>query len=260
METYFVNEFVTLGMDAYFNNRHEHFFEKHIIECLCGIYGNETILEIFKTKDENKFLEVLSSYGFSSSNYYAFLGHLEDFEKFKKLYLANPSLKTDTAHLVESDIITMFLYKCLVKGVTSEEMSRFENYFLNNFNVIKLHFNSSLDPNKTRELWEKKKKLMTDSVDLVEIKPEFLDGSVYEKYGTTLDDVKKMDYRMVEQLNSYIKSKMLTDSINEVEKNKKFPLSNVVITSGNGFVDALLIASMIITELSIGAIYYFLNL
>jgi len=101
---------------------------------------------------------------------------------------------------------------------------------------------------------------MTDSVDLVEIKPEFLDGSVYEKYGTTLDDVKKMDYRMVEQLNSYIKSKMLTDSINEVEKNKKFPLSNVVITSGNGFVDALLIASMIITELSIGAIYYFLNL
>lgn len=261
MEELFINEFLTLGMDAYFNKKQEHFFEKHIVECLCEIYGNETILDIYKTKDNGKFLESLTSYGFSSSNYYSFLGHLSDFEKFKKECVANPSLKSDIVHLVESDIITMFLYKCLVKSVSSEELLRFENYFLNNFNVIKLHFNFSLNPNKTRELWDKKKKLMADSVELVEIKPELLDASVYAKYGTSIEEVEKMDYRMVEQLNSYIKTRMSAESEKEdKDNNKKMPLSNIVITSGNGFVDALLIASVIITELSVGAIYLFLHL
>ncbi len=105
--------------------------------------------------------------------------------------------------------------------------------------------------------------MLTDNVELIEIKPEYLDEFTYAKFGTSLKDVKKMDYRMVKELNDYIKSKM-TVSIPEDRPKDKFSLSNInkrtVLSSGNGYVDGLLIAGIIATEISIGLIYLFLHM
>lgn len=261
MSNLFINEFISTGMDDYFNSKDENVFESHIIECLCDIYGKDLLKSVYDSRDESKFMEVLKSYGLSNSNYYSFLSHTMNYMKFKWENSVDSSIKSDTASIVEADIISMFLYKCLVSDLSNEEIAHFENDLLNDFNVIKLHFNTSLNPNKTRELWEKKKRIMTESIELVEIKPTYLDSETYLKYGTKLEDVEKMDYRMVEQLNSYIKSRRELELANEpVEEEKKNRLSNIVLTSGNGFVDALMIISIIVTELSIGVIYVFLNM
>lgn len=261
MSNLFINEFISIGMDDYFNLKDENIFESHIIECLCDIYGKNTLKSIYENRDEAKFMEILKLYGLSNSNYYSFLGHTMNYMKFKWEHSVDVSIKSDAAFLVEADIISMFLYKCLMSDLSNEEIAHFENDLLNDFNVIKLHFNTSLNPNKTRELWEKKKRIMTESIELVEIKPNYLESDIYLKYGTNLEDVKKMDYRMVEQLNSYIKNRMELDLSNKIQDvEKKGNLSNIILTSGNGFVDALMIISIIVTELSVGVIYIFLNM
>ena len=73
-----------------------------------------------------------------------------------------------------------------------------------------------------------------------------------------------MDYRMVEELNNYIKKRLNEEKTenSEVEKpkvNKKL-MANTVVSSGNGFVDALLIISIIATEISVGLVYLFLHM
>lgn len=258
----FINDFISLGMTSYFNKNNENIFESHIIECLCDIYGKEKVQKIYEAKDEAGFIELLHVYSMSRNLYDNFLRDTMKYEKFREDKKKNQAIKTDICSKLEVTVITMFLYKCLLIEPSLEDLSHFENDLLNNFSIIKMHFSSSINPNKTREVWDKKKRILSDNVELVEIKPEYLDEFTYSKYGTSLKDVKKMDYRMVEELNSYIKSKMAV----EVEDSPKEPktkiglLKNTALSSGNGFVDALLIAGIIATEMSIGLIILFLNL
>ena len=67
---------------------------------------------------------------------------------------------------------------------------------------------------------------------------------------------------MVNELNEYIKKRMIEDSSSdEIEDSKTIKLTPTsIITSGNGFVDAILMIAIIITELSIGFMYLFLHM
>lgn len=258
----FINDFISLGMDTYFVKGKSNTFESHVIECLCDIYTVEKIRGIYEAKDESGFITLIHSYGLSRNVYDNFLRDTIKYENFKEENKNDPSIKSDVASRIEAALITMFLYKCLLVEPSLEEISHFENDLLNNFEIIKLHFNTSDVPNKTRETWEKKKKMLVDNVELVEIKPEYLDEFTYAKFGTSLSDVKKMDYRMVEELNSYIKSKLANSIEVEAANQKKESIlpQNTVLSTGNGFVDALMIAGIIATEMSIGLIYLFLNM
>jgi hypothetical protein len=200
------------------------------------------------------------SYGLTQSAFDAFIKATNEYEKFKKQKEEKPSLKTDIASKVEIYVIKMFLYKCLINEPALEELSHFENDLLNNFEIIKMHFNMSLNPNRTREEWDKKKKILVDNVELVEVKPEYLDEFTYARYGIDIGDVKKMDYKMVTELNGYIKSKLMVITPEEPKPKRKFDFANTVITSGNGFVDALMIMAIIASEMSIGIIYLFLHM
>ena len=72
------------------------------------------------------------------------------------------------------------------------------------------------------------------------------------------DDVKDMDYRMINKLNDYIKNKLESNNVPTAIK-QRFRI-NSVLTSGSGAVDALLIIAIIATEISIGLIYLFLHM
>ena len=250
-------------MKDYFTTRKANTFESHIVECLCDIYGEDKIRKVYETRDESAFAALLHTYGLSRNIYDNFLRDTNKYTLFKIEYRKNPSIKSDIASKIEMLIISMFIYRCLLIAPTLEEISHFENNLLNNFEMIKWHFNTSLTPNKTREVWDKKKRMLTDNVELIEIKPEYLDEFTYAKFGTSLQDVKKMDYRMVEELNSYIKDKINTL---EVEADKVRPpkskkiFANTALSTGSGFADAVLIASIIATEMSIGLIYLFLHM
>lgn len=265
-KTVFINDFISMGMASYFGNTKTDIFECHIVECLCDIYGRDRIKAVYDARSEAGFVSLLHTFGMSRNLYDNLLRDMNKYEKFREENKKDPSVKSDMASKIETTIITMFLYKCLLVEPSLEEISHFENNLLNNFEVIKLHFNTSLSPSRTREIWDKKKKMLQDNVELVEIKPKYLDEFTYAKFGTSLKDVKKMDYRMVEELNSYITSKLEVSAEEENKARPKTKLSdiklsrNTVLSSGNGFVDAILIAGIIATEMSIGLIYLFLHM
>lgn len=262
-ESVFINDFIQIGMTDYFTKRVTSTFESHIIECLADIYGEDKLKHTFETKNEAAFVSLIHTYGLSRNIYDNFLRDTNKYTKFKIENKKNPAIKSDVASKIEVSIITMFIYKCLLIDPTMEELSHFENNLLNNFEMIKWHFNTSVDPNKTREVWDKKKRMLTDNVELIEIKPEYLDEFTYARFGTSLQDVKKMDYRMVEELNNYIKDKMNTMTIEAETKNRKPSkkvFANTVLSTGSGFADAILIAAIIATEMSIGLIYLFLHM
>ncbi len=259
----FVNEFIELGLKSFFQKDSNNPLERHIVECLCDVYGTDCIKSIYDTHDEGSFTSTLFKYGLSRTNYDNFLRDTIKYEKFRKENAKDPALKSDIASKIEVHLIIMFLHKCLLIEPTLEEIGHFENNLLNNFEIIKLHFNTSINPNRTRDIWNKKKRMLEDNVELVEIKPDYLDEFTYAKFGTSLKDVKQMDYRMVEELNCYIKSKMQLDVTKEPEKSKldlKSLKRNTVLSTGNGFVDALFIAAIMATEVSIGLIYLFLHM
>ena len=254
----FINNFIDFGMHEYFYGNGVFSFERHVIECLIHIYGKKELKNIYDTKNEDSFSEIIFKYGVKDSVYDNFLRDTAKYDKFKKEKENNLALKTDVASTIEISLATLYLQRCLSYTPTSEDIVGFENELLNDFDVIKFHFNTSLEPNKTREFWEKKKKLLSDDIELVEIKPEYLDEFTYARFGVKLEEVKKMDYRMVDQLNKYIKTKLKEDEDNSGTSKNKIN-ANTIITSGNGFIDALLIISIIVTEISIGLIYYFLH-
>lgn len=263
-ETVFVNVFISTGMFDYFVQGKSNTFEAHIVECLADIYGEEKLKKVFDAKDEAGFTTLLHTYGLSHNVYDNFLRDTIRYIKFKQEKEKEPSIKSDIASKIEVSIITMFLYKCLLIEPTLEEISHFENNLLNNFEMIKMHFNMSLNPNRTRDIWDKKKRMLTDNVELVEIKPEYLDEFTYAKFGTSLQDVKKMDYRMVTELNKYIKEKMESFTVEEPTRQNPKSLKDFFmktsVSTGSGFADAILIAAIIATEMSIGLIYLFLHM
>ncbi len=258
----FINKFISIGLNDFFLNNSSSNFEAHIIECLCDIYGQDDIKRAYITRDESLFIDLIYKYGFSKTMYDNFIRDTLKYEVFKQKNAQNPALKSDIASKIEVSVITMFLYKCLLLEPSLEEISHFENNLLNNFAIIKMHFNTSVNPNRTREVWDKKKRMMIENVELIEIKPEYLDEATYTKYGTSLQDVKKMDYRMVNQLNSYIQSKQSLEVDGNTKRKSleiKSLLRNTAISSGNGYVDALIIASIIATGVSLTLIYIFLH-
>lgn len=256
----FINNFISYGLAYYFDKKGDYVFEGHVIECLCDIYGKDNLKRIYETKDESAFIDLMRTYGLANNLYDNFIRDTNLYEKFKMQKNNDPSVKSDILSKVEMSLVTMYIYRCFLIEPTLEELSHFENDLLNNFEIIKMHFNCSLDPNKVREVWSKKKRMIDDNVNLVRIVPNYLDDFTYAKYGTSLAEVEKMDYRMVEELNSYITSKQALEVKDEPVEKKKFNLfANTALSSGNGFVDAILIASIIATEFSIGLIYLFLH-
>lgn len=259
----FINDFISMGMAAFFGDTKKDVFERHIVECLCDIYGRDKVKAVYEARDEAGFINLLHTFGMDKNLYDNLLRDMNKYESFRRENEKDPSVKSDLASKIEVTLIQMFLYKCLLLEPTLEEICHFENNLLNNFEIIKLHFNTSLSPCRTREIWEKKKKMLQDNVELVEIKPKYLDDFTYAKFGTSLKEVKKMDYRMVDELNNYINSKMAITVEDEKPRRRTsdFKLTrNTVLSSGNGFVDALLIAGVIATEISIALIYLFLHL
>lgn len=254
----FINEFLTIGFNDYFYAGNKTSFESHIIECLKDIYGVANLKDVYDRKDENGFYNLVTSYGNTSSIYNRFLQHCVEFEEFKRTKASN--IKTNLGSYIEIIIIKLFLRKYVNDKPTSEELIHFENDLMNGFDTIKWHLENSINPNRTREEWNSKKNILANNVTLKEIKPEYLDRFTYAKYGIDLGRVKEMDYRMVNELNNYIKKREQQAKEN-VETIKKAPISlNTAISTGNGFVDALLIVSIIATEMSVGLIYLFLHL
>ena len=98
-------------------------------------------------------------------------------------------------------------------------------------------------------MWVRKRNIYLYKHNYVfdEIEPDLLTKTLYEKHGLSLNEVKQLSNLKVNEINSMI--------ITEEENNEKIHKLNpfkLVLSSGNGIVDTLVLFSIVLTEIFIG--------
>lgn len=81
--------------------------------------------------------------------------------------------------------------------------------------------------------------------------PDFFAEKKYKEFGISLNDMSKLSNETVEKINNKI---VVEEADTERKKNKFIIPLKLAITSGNGFVDTLVLLSVMATEIMIGII------
>ena len=238
MKTYFVNEA----------------FEKAINDYLESKNKQESILY-------NSFLVVVIRMLITEINN---LKRLID--GFYKIYKKNMNVvdKEDNIYFIEVQkcLIDLFTIKRVNFGVTDEEQKKFFELLYTpgcpNAYRISINYKYADDPYEIAEYY--KQKLTIDSKKENVPEKQLLEFDVYKQFNISVADLSKMNNDEVKNLNKQIYDSL---DISENAINKDYLLKekleaiyrkNHPITTGNGYVDILLIMSVIVTTIMVIAV------
>lgn len=262
MNNIFINTSISNGISNYLLIQEKkdynkvHIFEVYVIRCLCKIYGDINILNPYRIGNENSFKSNLIMYGLSVNEMEEFIKLMDDYSKW--LNSEKNVGKTDLTSKIEIILINMIIERNKVNKFSDTELEFFDKYFdPKNNNFATLHNLITKDVNIIPMYWNRKKALLGNNIKFKLIRNDLLSSSTYNKYGLDKDDLMKMSEEKVRNINNRILEKEQEDN----KRNKKFRPKDVIITSGNGFVDTLMLLSIMTTEIMIGVMIalYFLR-
>lgn len=253
MDNIFINDSITSGISNYLLIKNgkdydkAHIFEVYVIRCLCKIYGDINILNPYRIDNENSFKSNLIMYGLSVHEMEEFISLMDEYSKW--LNSEKNVGKTDLTSKIEIILINMIIERNKTNKFTTAELEFFDKYFdPNNNNFATLHNLITKDVNIVPMYWNRKKSLLNNNMKFKLIRNDLLSSSTYDKYGLDKEDISKMSEEKVRNINNRILEKEKEDN----KRNKKFIPKNLIITSGNGFVDTLMLLSIMTTEIMIG--------
>lgn len=259
MTDYFINEFLENGIKNYLLLRadkeyaKEHMFEIYIIRALVKIYGEINIINPYKIHSENSFKCNLLMYGFSEKEMNTLFNYFSDYEN----WLSSENVtKTDLTTKIEKILVDMILFKSRKHVITEEEMEFFDAFFdpVNN-KLAKLHSLITIDNDIVPNYWKRKKLSFNSKLNLVDVRTDLLASDDYANYGINIKDVETMPHDQVIKLNEKIEEK------EKKNKFRKFKPKNIIISSGSGFVDTIMLLSIMSSEILIGLVlsFYFMK-
>lgn len=253
MNNIFINDSISNGISNYLLIKNgkdydkAHIFEVYVIRCLCKIYGDINILNPYRIDNENSFKSNLIMYGLKVSEMEEFISLMNDYSKW--LNSEKNVGKTDLTSKIEIILINMIIERNKTNKFSEEELEFFDKYFdPKNNNFATLHNLITKDVNIVPMYWNRKKALLNNNMKFKLIRNDLLSSSTYDKYGLDKEDISKMSEEKVKNINNRILEKEKEDN----KRNKKFIPKNLIITSGNGFVDTLMLLSIMTTEIMIG--------
>lgn len=260
MNNIFINDSINSGISNYLLIKNSeyydkaHIFEVYVVRCLCKIYGDINILNPYRINNENSFKSNLIMYGLKVSEMEEFISLMDDYSKW--LNSEKNVGKTDLTSKIEIILINMIIERNKVIRFSSDELEFFDKYFdPRNNNFATLHNLITKDVNIIPMYWNRKKALLNNNIKFKLIRNDLLSSSIYDKYGLNKDDISKMSEEKVRNINNRILEKEKEDN----KRSKRFIPKNLIITSGNGFVDTLMLLSIMTTEIMIGimiALYF----
>ena len=249
----FVNDAVNNGISAYIskNNNQKislsHIFELRIIEFLVKIYGKISILNPYQLKDANSLKNNLIVYGASDGDIEKLFNLLHEYS----LWLNSNS--RDKNNIIK-DIFEILSNLVILKNknvvIDSNEMKYYENFLsLKDTKINQIVNMSAINREEVLNVWPKA--VEESKKEPVKEEPLYLKDEEYEKYGLFMDEVKSLPKDKLLELNNEIKSRNESEASGGSSKDKPWQL---VLTSGNGYVDALVLFSIMCTEIMIGII------
>lgn len=255
MNNSFINDSISHGISNYILIKQgkdydkAHIFEVYIIRCLCKIYGDLNIINPYRIGNENSFKSNLIMYGLKVNEMEEFINLMGEYSIW--LNSEKQVGKTNITSKIEIILVNMILHRNKSIKFTEEEIEFFDKYFdpVNN-NFATLHSLITKDVSIVPMYWNRKKALLYGNVKLKLIRTDLLSSSTYDKYGLDKETLEKMSEEKVRNINNRI----LEKENEEKNRSKKFIPKNIIITSGNGFVDTLMLLSIMTTEIMIGII------
>ena len=200
----FDNSFLNEGFRVYASENQSKKYQKHnvfsnVIKQLIIIYGKENIVDLFMQNNEAKFEKELEKYGFCRDSVQKWLGAMEAFYRDNK----KPNYFFE---LIQEGLIDMYIYRVKVNKDLSD-MADFEKllYVDNSPNLIIRLYNLLYNKNikSITEYWKNRLFELENPIEL-EVPITYLDAKLYENYGLTLEEVKRMSKEQIDKINKKI--------------------------------------------------------
>jgi len=270
VKSFFINEAFDKAINDYLISKDKpegilyNSFLVVVIRMLVNIYGELDIINPYMIKDEMAFQLNLIKFGANvndvsnltklMNDFYAFeLKNVKSLKREKNIYFID----------IQKQLIDFFDFKALSVGIEKCNSKEFFDllYTPGTSNALRLSYNF-LNADNIYEIAEYYKKILENNPkEEKEEKKNLLGFDVYKLFNLNIADISKMDEEEINSLNSKI-YKSFDISENSINKDyllkmklKELKLQNNPITTGNGYVDILLIMSIIITVIMVFVIF-----
>ena len=260
MNTYFVNEAFENGIKDYLNSKDNpegiiyNSFLVVVIRMFINIYGELDIINPYIVKNEEALYTNLMKYGDKKEQIVQIFNLIQSFYNCSEDSIL---LKEKCCFFVEIQkrIIDLFNSKRINYDVSEDDTREFFDllYTPGTSNALRMSYNY-LNAENIYEVAEYYKNSMKVQVEeKKEDKKELLGFDIYNYFNYSIADLSKMNSDDIRNLNKKIYKSL---DINENSINKEYLLKEKVkelmnkhepITTGNGYVDILLIMSIIVT-------------
>lgn len=249
----FVNNAITNGINAYLKKSNNetyplsNSFELKVIELLIKIYGHINILNPYKLMNVDSLKTNLMIYGATKDEIEKLFSLLNDYNEWLN---SNSKEKNNIIKEIYEILSDLVIYKNKSTIIESEEMKYYEDFFsINDPKIKQIVDMCAKNKDELLNVWPEK--VAESKKEKPKEEPLFLSEEEYEKYGVYLEDVKKLPENKIRELNEQIKIKNEDNANGGTTKEKPWQL---VLTSGNGYVDALVLFSIMCTEIMVGII------
>ena len=269
----FINEAFTKAINDYLKSVEQpkgvvyNSFLVVVIRLLIIIYSELDIVNPMVINDEDLLKNNLAKYGYSKMDLEMFFSDLQVFYDIEKenenkmIKVENPNFIT-----VQKELIDMFIAKKMNYNLKEKEVQDFYNLLYTPYakNPLMVSYNF-LMAKDVLEIDNYFKKQMQENVKVVIPREKhLLNVKAYELLNYSMDQINAMDANEVDKLNSQVydyfkirenainKEYLLDKAIEAIEREKN------KVTSGNGYVDILLVMSIICTVIMVVGIITFI--
>ncbi len=267
MET-FVNEGFNKAISDYLASKNKPDGVVHnsilvvFIRLLINIYGELDIINPYQINDENALNNNLMKYGADLSNINKLKTLINEFYQLD-IKNKNSKIKVENNYFIDVQkcLIDLFTLKRVTYGVTETQQKIFFDllYTPGASSALRISDNFKYASNVYEVAEYYKDKLSIKSKEN-NVEKQLLGFDIYKQFNVSVADLSQMDASQIESLNKQIYNSfdIDTNAMNKEyllqEKMKQIYRQNHPITTGNGYVDILLIMSVIATTIMVIAV------
>ena len=273
MERVFINEAFTKAINDYLSSVENpkgvvyNSFLVIVIRLLIVLYSELDIVNPMVINDEELLKNNLAKYGYSKNDLEMFLSDLQvyyDIEKEnenKMIKIQNPYFIT-----IQKELIDMLIAKKLNFHLKEKEVQDFYDLLYTPYskNPLQVSYNFLMTDN-VLEIDNYFRKQMKENVKMVVPREKhLLNVKAYELLNYSMDQINSVDANEIDRVNHQVydyfkirenainKEYLLDKAIEAIEREKN------KVTSGNGYVDILLVMSIICTVIMVVGIITFI--
>lgn len=259
-EKFFINQGIDAGIKSYLLHKEGksypriHTFEMNVVKVLTIIYGEKSILLPYKIDNEKAFECNLLIYDLKETDMQNFIKYMNEYFDFMNNYKSEQKA-TGLTNEIEKLLMEMITKRARRKEFKADEIQEFDKIFNPiDGDLKKIKSLVSKNDGLIIRAWENNKMELTNTqIRMIAVNPNLLTRDEYFKYGYDIRTIACLSEKEIDDINKLIQ----IEESKVTEKNKKlnfFQKNRIILTSGNGFVDKLMLLSIISTEIMIGIV------